>query len=217
MDTSPKTQVAQILVQYGRPSRLLERNLYGHTLAGLLWERQFEKVLLKHGWEKVPNWECICCQPCKRTILISVCGLQKLAGKKQNINPMWKVLMKQVELGEPTSCLDHVYLCCTQRECKMSRISAGVTEKLPSSGETWCAHLFLALRYGRSCKEMCGAVLRAGQQNNSAILWSFNSMPWWPPIQWRRAEICGRIVKRMLSSWNVFIWHALAEQTFDGQ
>ena len=28
----------------------LERNLYGHPLAGLLWERQFEKILLKHGW-----------------------------------------------------------------------------------------------------------------------------------------------------------------------
>ena len=27
----------------------LERNLYGHPLAGLLWERQFEKILLKHG------------------------------------------------------------------------------------------------------------------------------------------------------------------------
>ena len=36
-----------------------ERNLYGHPLAGLLWERQFEKVLLKHGWEKIPNWECL--------------------------------------------------------------------------------------------------------------------------------------------------------------
>ena len=31
----------------------LERNLYGHPLAGLLWERQFEKILLKHGWEKI--------------------------------------------------------------------------------------------------------------------------------------------------------------------
>ena len=37
----------------------LERNLYGHPLAGLLWERQFEKILLKHGWEKIPNWECL--------------------------------------------------------------------------------------------------------------------------------------------------------------
>ena len=41
------------------PVVLLERNLYGHPLAGLLWERQFEKVLLKHGWENIPNWECL--------------------------------------------------------------------------------------------------------------------------------------------------------------
>ena len=33
----------------------LERNLHGHPLAGLLWERQFEKILLKYGWEKVSN------------------------------------------------------------------------------------------------------------------------------------------------------------------
>ena len=37
----------------------LERNLYGHPLAGLLWERQFEKILLQHGWEMVLNWECL--------------------------------------------------------------------------------------------------------------------------------------------------------------
>ena len=30
----------------------LERYLYGHPLAGLSWERQFEKVLLPQGWEK---------------------------------------------------------------------------------------------------------------------------------------------------------------------
>ena len=37
----------------------LERNLYGHPLAGLFWERQFEKILLKHGWEKVSHCECL--------------------------------------------------------------------------------------------------------------------------------------------------------------
>ena len=30
----------------------LERNLYGHPQAGLLCERQCEKVLLEHGWGK---------------------------------------------------------------------------------------------------------------------------------------------------------------------
>ena len=64
----------------------------------------------------------------------------KLAGKKQNKNPMWKLLNKEVDLGEPTSFLDHVYLGCTQRPCEISkdivdndrtmfesRISAGAT------------------------------------------------------------------------------------------
>ena len=37
----------------------LERNLYGHPLAGLLWERQFEKALMELGWKEVPNWECL--------------------------------------------------------------------------------------------------------------------------------------------------------------
>ena len=54
--------------------------------------------------------------------------------------------MKDVDLGEPKSFLDHVYLGCTQRECPMSkdigdncramfesRISVVWTEKLPYS------------------------------------------------------------------------------------
>ena len=45
----------------------------------------------------------------------------KLAGKKQNINPMWKVLNKEVDLGEPTSFLDHENLVCTQRQCEISK------------------------------------------------------------------------------------------------
>ena len=43
----------------------------------------------------------------------------KFAGKKQNLDPMWKVLNKEVDLGEPTSFLDHVYLECTQRKSKI--------------------------------------------------------------------------------------------------
>ena len=68
----------------------------------------------------------------------------KLAGKKQNLDPMWKLLNKEVDLGQPTSFLDHVYLGCTQRQCEISKdivdnyrtmfesqISAGGVEKLP--------------------------------------------------------------------------------------
>ena len=45
----------------------------------------------------------------------------KLAGKKQNLDSMWKVLNKEIDLGEPTSFLDHVYLGCTQRQCQISK------------------------------------------------------------------------------------------------
>ena len=124
----------------------LERNLYGHPLAGLLWERQFEKVLLKHGWEKVPNLECLFVHRENGLFLSVYVDDIKLAGKKHNIDPMWNVLNKEVDLGEPTSFLDHVYLGCTQRQCEVSqdivdnyrtmfesRISAGGLEKLPFS------------------------------------------------------------------------------------
>ena len=124
----------------------LERNLYGHPLARLLWQRQFETILLKYGWEKVSNWECFFVHRERRIFLSVYVDDIKLAGKKQNIYPMWKLLNKEVDLGEPTSFLDHVYLGCTQRQSEISkdivdnystmfesRISTVRTEKLPYS------------------------------------------------------------------------------------
>ena len=60
----------------------LERNLYGHPWAGLLWERQFEKIMLKYGWEKVSNWECLFRTPWKRIVLICVCGWHEIGWKE---------------------------------------------------------------------------------------------------------------------------------------
>ena len=122
----------------------LERNLYGHPLAGQLCERQFEKILLKYGWEKVSNWECLFVHREKGLFLSVYVDDIKLAGKKQNIDPMCTIRNKEVDLGEPTFFLDHVYLGCTQRQCEISKdivhnyrtmfeseLSAGATEKLP--------------------------------------------------------------------------------------
>ena len=63
----------------------LERNLYGHPLAGLLWERQFGKILLKYDWVKVSNWECLCVHREKGLFLSVHVDDIKSAGKKQNI------------------------------------------------------------------------------------------------------------------------------------
>ena len=77
----------------------LERNLYGHPVARPLWERQFEKILLQHGWEKFPNCECSFVHRVKGLFLSVYVDDIKLAGKKHYIDPMWKVLNKEFDLG----------------------------------------------------------------------------------------------------------------------
>ena len=95
------------------------------------------------GWEKVPNWECILVHRKQGLFLSIYVDDIKMAGKKQNMSPLWKNLRKLVDLREPTAFLDHIYFGCTQREWKPnetiieqfsmmfeSRISAGAPEKL---------------------------------------------------------------------------------------
>ena len=121
----PKSECADIWIRLPRhnwpkswssmeePVVPLERNLYGHPLAGLLWERQFEKILLKYGWEKVPNWDCLFVHREKGLFLSVYVVDKKLAGKKQNLDPMWKLLDKKSRFGRtnifPRSCVPGMY------------------------------------------------------------------------------------------------------------
>ena len=75
------------------------------------------KFLLEHVWEKVPNWECFFVNTEKGLFFSLYVDDIKLAGKKQNSNPIWNILMIDVDLGEPTSFLDHENLGCTQKVC----------------------------------------------------------------------------------------------------
>ena len=126
------------------PAVSLKRNLYGHPVAGLLWERQFEKILLGYGWEKVFQLWMLIRTPWKRVILICVCGWHQVGWERnKTLIRCGKYSIKKVDLGEPTYFLDNVYLGCTQRQCELSkdivdnyrtmfesRISAGGVEKL---------------------------------------------------------------------------------------
>ena len=208
----------------------LERNLYSHPLAGLLWERQFENILLKHGWEKIPNWECLFVHREKGLFVSVYVDDIKLAGRKHNINPMWKVLNKEVDLGEPTSFLDHVYLGCTQRQCEISkdivenyrtmfesRISAVRVEKLPFTSKS--SYFFMVLWHGWSCKEVCGTILWVGKQDDSTTLQSIYSMPWRPSFQrrrnWNPWENCQTYALKLF--WNAYSWNVLDDPIFYGQ
>ena len=44
----------------------------------------------------------------------------KLAGKTQDMEPTWRILLKGVDMGEPISFLYHVFWGCTQKECARS-------------------------------------------------------------------------------------------------
>ena len=123
----------------------LERNLDGHPLARLLWEREFEKDPLEHGSEKSLNCECLFVHRARGLFLSVYVDDIQIAGKTENLGPTWKILMKDVDLEEPTSFLDHENLRCTQRDCTIrseivtkyrdmfeARISAGAKEKLPT-------------------------------------------------------------------------------------
>ena len=153
--------MAKIMVHTGRPScsswKEFVRSSFGRTVMGkAFWEN------FVWSWDKIPNWECFFVH-CEKGLFLSVfVDDTKLAGKKQKIDPMWKILNKEVDLGEPTSLLDHVYLGCTQRKFEISkekldnyrtkfesRISACGSEKLPFFQNLRIS----SLSYGWSCEK----------------------------------------------------------------
>ena len=127
----------------------------------ILWKDCYGKGNLRRSYwstlgRRFPNWECFL-TPWDRVILVFLCGWHQI-GWKENLDPMWKVLNREVDLGEPTSFLDHVFLGCTQQQCEISKdivdnyrtmlesgIFAGATEKVPCSENLY----FVVLRFGR--------------------------------------------------------------------
>ena len=80
--------------------------------------------------------------------------------------------MKNDDLDEPTSFLDHVYLGCTQRECKPNetiieqytkmfepRNSATTTEKLPGCEKRHAKTIAWSHGHGRTCPNVRREVL----------------------------------------------------------
>ena len=207
LDASTTTQMAWIMVQYGRPSRSSWAeslwSSFGTTIMGkAIWENPIQArlgesfqlgILFRTPWKRI------------RLFLPVYVDDIKLARKKQNIDPMWKVLNKEVDLGEPTSFLDHVHLGCTQRPCEISkdivdnramfesRISAVRTEKLPYSENLRISSWSYDMEgHAKKCVERyCELENKTTQQLYKV------STPciWWPSFQRRRVEIRGSLSK----------------------
>ena len=187
---------------------------------GVMEEATRESSIETRMRKKVPNWDCLFGKRWKRTCLVCACGRRKTcwreAEHRSNVEKYF--FWKDVDLGVPTSFLDHVCLECTQRECETSKDIVDTCKKyvriqdlrrrnrqMTWFGETWCTDLNMVPWYGRSCKEMRGAVLP------DWLLTQLSNFPesqlpcfWWPSIQRRKIGIC-------------CIWHALVDHTFYGQ
>ena len=146
LGTSATMQMAIGRAEQRRTSRAFGKEFV--RTSSCRWDtgKTIREVLLPYGWERVPTWVCMIVHR-QRGLFSSVYVDDiMMAGKKYNLESMWKKLMNKVDLETPTPFLDQVYLGCTQRECKPnqnlvdenrniveSRISAGPTEKLPDS------------------------------------------------------------------------------------
>ena len=82
------------------------RSSFGRTPYGKGNSRKF---FWQTDGRKVPNWECLLNNRQDGLFLSVYVDDIKIAGKKQNLDPMWKIHMNDVDLGEPTSFLDHVF------------------------------------------------------------------------------------------------------------
>ena len=100
----------------------LGRNLFGHPLAGLLWERQLEKgtsIVTRLG--KSSKLRMLVCKSRKRTILVCVCGRHKTGWKETEHRSNVESTDETSRCGRRNIIPYHVYLGCTQRECETSK------------------------------------------------------------------------------------------------
>ena len=210
----PRHKWAKIMVQYGRSSRSSwaksVRSSSGRTvmgkafLRGSYWSTVWKRFPIgnasSYTMKKDCSYLCVC-----------VDDINKLAGKKQNIDPMWKVLNKDVDLGEPTSFLDHVYLGCTQRQCEISKDIVDnyrqyLNPEFPQEHlKNYHAGTFFVFLHGPTmCKVMWRNVWndiaswQTGRLNNStkylhhALMTIISKKKTW--------SVCRRIVKSVLSN-----------------
>ena len=143
----------------------------------------------------------------------------------------WKKLMKNVDIEEPTSFLDHVHSGCTQRECQPNdtiieeykkifepRISAGTTEKLPGWEKSRSKVSAWVLRHERTCWKMRETVLRIGKQEDRAITHGFQSLLGRSPNKERRIGEYWWIVTSLFTCClEMCSWKELVNQTYCGK
>ena len=206
------------------PVVLLELNRYGHPLARLLWRKAIWEnpievrlgqsfqlgTLIRTPWKRInflwPNWL-----------------------ERNKINPMWKVLNKEVDLGEPTSFFNHENLVCIPMWNKQgycwqywtmfeSRISARATEKVPCLENLCISSWSYDLEgHAKKCVERyCALANKTTQQLHTVSINQLHAlMTIIPKKTWNPWESCQKYALKLF--WNAYTWHVLEDLIFCGQ
>ena len=185
--------MAIIIVQYGRPScsSWAESvwSSFSRTIVGkAIWENPTETWLgenSKLGMSLCSSW--------KRIILIGVCGWHQIGWKETTHwsdveSTQWRNRVGRTNIF-PRSCMSGMHSTTMrnkQRYCGQLQNPVWIANFRGGIGEitilSQSSSFFMVLWYGRSCEEMCGAILWVGKQDDSTTLQSINSMHRWPPL-----------------------------------
>lgn len=99
------------------PACLLRRNLYGHKLAGVLWQKHAEDIIInKLEIDKLLSWECLYVHREEQLYLSVYFDDLKMAGKKESAKPMWEEAKVFTDLEDPKNMVDNKCLGCAQKE-----------------------------------------------------------------------------------------------------
>ena len=157
----------------------LERNLYGHPLARLLWEKKIGRgfVARQHPAGSVITFTYELNSSHQKPSTT-----QTMAGRRSSLAPLWLSMLTKNDLEERTPLIDQVYLGCTQRAsvktksvvfAKVTTISKETKSKI---GEVEKRSRILELRHVGPSSNMRGMLLRIGAQPRGSIIKSFNTV-----------------------------------------
>ena len=211
LDTSTKTQMAEIIIQYGRSSRSSWAKSVRSSSGRTIMEMQFEKSSIGTRLGEISKLGCIFVNNEKGIILICVRGRCKTGWKETK---HWS----NVESTDETSRFGRTniiswprLLGCTPRECETSkdivdnyknmfesRTSAGATEKLLGlekldANISTCSYDLEG--HAKKCVERyCDLANKTNQRKYEV------STPGLDDREFKEEGICGIIVKSVLSN-----------------
>ena len=230
MGSSTTTQMAKIMVQYGRPCRSSWKksvwSSIGRTVMGkAIWEDSFLVRLgenSKLGMFSVHREKGLFLseyvddskKKLERNKILIRCG--KCSTEKSILENQDFSLMCIFGMNSTTMQNNQRYCRQSLNHVRISNFSVW-TEKLPLPQNI---RIVMVLWHGWSCIEMCGAILWVSTKDDTTTLQGIYSMHRWPPVQRRRNEIDWRIVTSVLpncsevlilgTNWQT--WHSMVSE-----